>query len=112
MVPARAAGEWLWAIDYPRDSNDPIEYGASIMQTFQDIEGSLSVFPSQGRIRDASLVGTRIAFTADIEVSERIVRHEFVGEIDGDRITGTVKLSGGVMPITLPWTAQRAKAAQ
>lgn len=112
IVPARVAGEWLWTINYPQDSKDPVEYGASITQSFQDIEGTLSVFPSQGRIRNAVLSGTRIAFTADIEVDERIVRHDFTGEADGDRIFGTVKLSGGIAPMTLPWSAQRAKGVQ
>jgi len=107
VVPAMLSGKWQWAITYPLYFDNPVEYSASIAQQFQDIEGSVEVFPVKGRIHDARLSGTRVAFSADVEVGERMIHHDFAGKIDGDRITGTVKLSGSVNPVTLPWSARR-----
>lgn len=112
VVPARIAGNWKWTLNYPRYSDTPLEYAAAISQHFQDVDGQVEVFPSTGRIRNGRLAGTRIAFSADVEVAERIVRHDFAGTIDGERITGTVRLSGGMAEITLPWEARRTKGGE
>jgi len=107
VVPARVAGSWQWSTSYPAYHDGPIGYSATIRQNFQDFAGSVAVFPDERPIRDGVLSGRRIAFAADIELDERIVRHEFTGIVDGDRIDGTVRLSGGVRPVTLPWRARR-----
>jgi hypothetical protein len=36
------------------------------------------------------------------------VRHDFRGRVNGDLITGTVRLGGGRRETTLPWRAWRA----
>lgn len=108
VVPARAAGSWSWQIDYPKYFNGPVEYTANIRQHFQDLLGEVDLELTLLRLRDGKVAGNRVAFAATGEVNERIVEHAFEGVIRGDRIEGTVRLSGGVVPIVLPWRAVRS----
>jgi hypothetical protein len=62
------------------------------------------------RMHDAKLDGTRISFSVTGEVEERVVRHDFVGTVNGNRIEGTVTLRGSVETKTYPWSAYRTKA--
>jgi SAM-dependent methyltransferase len=112
VVPARVAGVWAWTIEQPELFNEPMEYSASLSQRFQDVEGKVSLFPFEQRIHQASLQGTRLAFSVAGELNEKIVFHDFEGVVEGDRITGTVRLSGGIPPVTLPWTARRTRGAE
>lgn len=109
VVPGRVAGLWEWTLAYASYFNRPLEYSAALKQRFQDMEGTVEVIGLEGRVHHGSVSGTRIAFSADVEIEELMVRHDFSGEIDGNTITGTVRLSGGVRPVTLPWRATRTQ---
>jgi hypothetical protein len=102
LVPAKIAGSWEWTLDYRRYFDRPLEYVATLKQHFQDLEGVVETLGLDGRVHQASLSGTRVAFSADVEIDEGMVRHDFSGEVKGDTITGTVRLSGSVRPVTLP----------
>ncbi len=110
VVPAHVAGQWNWTVSYPAYFNGAVKYEGHIGQHFQDIDGKLVVNLNNMRIHDAKITGDRIAFSATGEMEERIVRHDFVGTVKGDRIEGTVHLSGGVQDATVPWSAYRVKA--
>lgn len=110
VVPARVAGRWNWTGAYPTYFNGQAKYTGTISQHFQDIDGKVTVNQVDMRIHDAKLTGDRIAFSATGEMEDRVVRHDFTGIVKGDRIEGTVRLSGGVQETTLPWSATRAKA--
>lgn len=106
-VPARIAGSWQWTLDNSDHFVRPLEYAAALKQHFQDVEGSIEVLGLEGRIHYGEISGTQVAFSAHVEVNERMVRHDFAGQVQGNTITGTVTLSGGIRPVTLPWRATR-----
>ena len=110
MVPAKVGGTWSWNLEYPGQFYEPVSYQAVIDQHFQDIEGRVEANILPMRIHDATLSGTRIAFSVTGEIEDRIVRHDFLGVVDGDVITGSVRISGGVRDMTVPWSARRTKA--
>jgi hypothetical protein len=110
MVPARVAGIWEWTIEpAPGYANVPTDFTATLSQHFQNVTGAVEIFPGTAQIHDMRLSGDRIAFSVSGEVSERIVRHDFVGTVSAGRINGTVTLRGGVRSQTLPWSAIRTK---
>ena len=109
-VPAKVAGAWKWTVKYPDYFEGAREFTAAISQQYQDIDGRVEHDIQPMRIHDAKMDGAMISFSATGEMDERIVRQDYAGTVEGDRITGTVKLSGGVPPATFPWQALRTRA--
>jgi hypothetical protein len=109
-VPAKAAGTWEWTIDSRDYADIPVDFRAVLGQRYQDIAAEVVIFPGLGVAHDLRLSGARIAFSITGEVNERMVRHDFAGTIDGDRIAGAVTLGGASPPLTLPWAARRKAA--
>ncbi len=62
-------------------------------------------------IRKAHLQGDEIKFSATGVIEHEMVRHDFKGLVRGDRITGTVRLSGSVRELVVPGHAWRASAS-
>lgn len=110
-VPADVAGTWIWTLDHRPYFNRPLDYTAALKQRFQDLEGAVEVLGLEGRIHHAAVSGTHVAYSVHVEVDEAMVRHDFSGEVSGNTITGTVRLSGGLRPVTLPWRATRTQTA-
>ncbi len=109
MVPARVAGTWEWVLDSKDYAPTPTDFRTTLKQRYQDISGEVGIFPGVASIHDLRLAGTKITFSVTGEVEERMVRHDFAGTVDGDRIVGTVTVSGGVRSRTLPWEARRIR---
>jgi SAM-dependent methyltransferase len=108
VVPAKIAGRWNWEIEYPTYFDRALRYQAKFAQIFQDMAGEVELELQPMRIHDAVLSGARAAFSATGEIDHRIVRHDFKGTVKGNEMTGTVRLSGGVRDVVLPWRAWRA----
>lgn len=106
IVPAKVAGWWRWEISYPGYFEQPLQYEARLKQKFQDVEGDILLNGGAISIHDATLRSDRIAFSATGELDDRIVRHDFSGTVRGKEIVGTVRLSGGVREVELPWRAR------
>jgi SAM-dependent methyltransferase len=109
-VPAKVAGIWDWKVEFAPYFQGLREYKALISQRWQDIEGRVDTGVLPMRMHDAKLDGTRISFSVTGEVEERVVRHDFVGTVNGNRIEGTATLRGSVEAKTYPWSAYRTKA--
>jgi hypothetical protein len=113
VVSANVDGTWEWEIGpRPYLGSAVVDYVATFRQNYQDIDGKLAIALNDTRLIDARVTGRRVTFTATSEVNERIVRHDFDGVVDGDRITGTVRLSGAMPDLVLPWTAKRTRPAR
>ena len=110
VVPAKVSGNWVLTADYTSLFKEPLEYRAIINQHFQDIDGKVDLNSQTLRIHDARLSGDRILFSATGEIEESIIRHDFAGVVNGNTITGSVRLSGAIQEVTLPWLARRANA--
>ncbi|MEE8283847.1 MAG: class I SAM-dependent methyltransferase [Alphaproteobacteria bacterium] len=109
VVPAKLAGLWNWETGYPGYFDRTLRYQAKIKQTFQDMTGEVELELEPMRIHDAAITGARVAFSATGEIDHLIVRHDFAGMVKGNEMAGTVRLSGGVRDIVLPWRAWRAR---
>jgi hypothetical protein len=106
IVPARVAGGWDWNLDV---SGKRISYGAVLEQQFQVIEGVARAGDRREVLTSAKLLGEEIAFTLNITLDGLgLTQHEFSGKVQGDRITGTAKVSSSnQQTLTLPWRARR-----
>ncbi len=109
-VPAKVAGFWKWTVKHSEYFEGDREFTGIINQLYQDIDGRVEHGIQPMRIHDAKMDGAVISFSVTGEMDDRIVRHDYIGTVDGNRISGTVKLSGGVPPVTYPWSAFRTQA--
>lgn len=113
IVPARVGGYWRWELPV---GGKPRIYGAVLDQQFQEVEGVVRAGNRRGSLTDLKLAGEDLSFTLDmtLEGTGRM-RHEFRGRVQGEEITGTVR----VVPMgkdnhekaneasVLPWRATR-----
>jgi hypothetical protein len=87
IVPAKVEGRWQTA-----------DGQLTLVQTFQQVSGTLQKNGSSVAITDGRLRGAELNMTID--------GAQYVGRVDGDTITGTVTTSGKA----IHWTAKRAGA--
>jgi hypothetical protein len=109
-VPAKVAGIWTWEIAYPGYLEEPKQLRGYINQHYQDIDGRVNIGLLPIRIHDAKMDGAQITFSITGELDDRIVRQDYTGTVSGNRISGTVRLLGGVEPKTFEWSAFRSQA--
>lgn len=91
IVPARVGGYWRWELPV---GGKPRIYGAVLDQQFQDVEGVVRAGNRRGSLTDLKLAGDDLSFTLDmtLEGASRM-RHEFRGRVQGEEITGTVRIA-------------------
>ncbi len=104
VVPAKAAGIWHWQAPV---SGKPQSYEIRLEQKHQVITGSAWLGGRTATLRDASLRGAEIRFNFTIDVNGAPVKHEYVGKVGADAITGTAALSGPRNQAQLEWSASR-----
>ena len=103
IIPANAAGAWRWRSS---DGAAAVEYELTLSQTFQMLEGKALIGGQPGRLEGGGMRGAEIRLMLTAEVGGRTLRHEFSGRVDGDAISGRVKLPGGG---ELDWKATRVR---
>ncbi len=117
IVPARINGYWRWEL--PVDGK-PRTYDAVFDQQFQDAEGVVRAGSRRGSLTDLKLAGDAISFGLDMTLEDTgRIRHTFQGRIQGDAVTGTVRIvqldEGGKelekTAMRLPWHATRTATA-
>jgi hypothetical protein len=104
IVPARVAGVWQWELPV---SGKPLAYEVKLEQKYQAITGSISVGGKPVKLLTARLRGDEIRFAFTAEVNGSPVKHEFVGKVTGDGVTGSARLSGARMQGQHDWSARR-----
>jgi len=105
-VPANVAGKWQWRL--PVGGTTRL-YEARINQTFQELTCEALVDGSGATGHDARLRGDLVTLGLVREFSGQNVTHEFSGRIEGDRIVGRARISGGGNNATLAWEATRVE---
>ncbi|HET9662787.1 MAG TPA: class I SAM-dependent methyltransferase [Burkholderiales bacterium] len=108
VIPAKVGSTWQW--DLPV-AGKPRTYQATFNQKFQTLAGSVK---SEGRdtpIQNARLRGDQISFAFTIPVNGAPVKHEFSGTVDGEAISGTVRVSGAKFRGQHEWSARRTGKA-
>jgi SAM-dependent methyltransferase len=88
IVPAKVAGTWTWP-----------NAQLTLRQTFQKIEGSLTINGREQQLQDAKLEGDRISFTAG--------GSQYAGRVNGNAISGTARAGSGP---DAKWLAERRPA--
>lgn len=106
IVPALAAGKWQSTLNVG-GKDVPFEF--DMVQFFQNIDGEASGGGVRGEMR-GKMIGEQIRFTLNSKGGQKIDRHEFVGKLSGDTITGTVRV--GLDSTQRPWTAKRIKRGE
>jgi hypothetical protein len=100
VVPGNAAGKWRWQMPL---GGKPADFELSIKQNFQKIDGQLSVAGTGWQIQNARLQGNDISFIASD--SSGGGRYEFAGHIDGNALSGNVRVSNAAQSVA--WNATR-----
>ena len=113
VVPARVEGFWNWEL--------PVEggkyaYAAVLEQQLQKAEGVVRVGSRRGVFDKMNLNGANIDFTLAMTIGNAgLDTHFFSGKVDGNTITGTVRLQRIVKEETftteVPWRATRAASS-
>jgi len=104
IVPADAAGTWTSEIPGHGGS-----WRFRIKQKFQLLDIDTS---AQGRdllVRNSRLRGEELKIVVTGVVNGRAWHHYFVGQLNGNRISGDVTVSDGNQRKAFPWTATRAR---
>jgi precorrin-6B methylase 2 len=106
IVPAKVAGAWEWELDI-RGRRFP--YGAVLEQRFQVVEGVARAADRREVLEEVTLGGDELTFSLKITLDGLgLTRHGFTGKVDGDQITGTVKITPSAgSELTLPFRARR-----
>jgi hypothetical protein len=95
VVPANVMGTWSL------DAGNGKPADLTLEQTFQKINGYVSLGAVHGGLRDARLSGATIAFSF---VDDKAVRRDYVGTVNGRQITGTFRDQNGA---TGNWSATK-----
>jgi hypothetical protein len=94
------SGEWLFTLNDPRGRRE----GRIVFeQSGTNLRGTIIDDATDGTLR-GTLGGNSIRFTTDTEVRGRILRMEFSGTVNGDRMSGTASAANGD---SIRWTAER-----
>jgi hypothetical protein len=105
-VPANVAGKWQWRL--PVGGTTRL-YEARINQTFQELAGETLIDGGTATGQGARLRGDLITLNLAREFFGQKFTHEFSGRVEGDRIVGRVRISGGSENATLDWEATRVE---
>jgi len=101
VVPARVPGKWqsLVTID---GRETPMEF--TLQQDFQEIDGKVDIRDRSADLR-GRLTGERIRMVAGGRGG--VARHEFIGQVEGGTIKGTLAIGEGASSKQVPWTAKQ-----
>ncbi len=113
VVPARVEGFWNWELPV---EGGKFSYAAVLEQQLQKAEGVVRVGSRRGVLDKLNLNGANIDFTLAMTIGANgLVTHFFSGKVDGNTITGTVRLQRSVKEETftteVPWRATRAASS-
>jgi hypothetical protein len=104
VVPANAAGKWRWELPL---SGKAAVFSLNIAQNFQQINASVSVDGAAWPLENARLRGEDISFAVSDPRDK--TRYEFAGRIEGQAITGAVRVAGPRAQRQLEWDAARTE---
>lgn len=103
VIPADFSGVWQWTL--PAAGGDQ-RHEAQLSQKFQVLSGRASVQNRQVLLADVKVRGDALSFM----LADAAGARHYSGRINGDTISGEVRLPGGGRP--LPWQATRIKAGK
>lgn len=105
-VPANVAGNWRWRLPV---GGAVRLYEARVGQKFQELSGETLVDGGTATDQGATLRGELVTFNLVREFSGQKFAHELSGRVEGDKIVGRARISGGGENATLDWEATRVE---
>jgi len=102
IVPAKAAGTWQLKVD----GREASEITLMLKQTFQNVQGSITVAGRPVRPQFLSLRGADLSFA--LPEDKGLARYS--GRVNGDAMEGSVEVPGVKTPVH--WSATRIAAAK
>jgi hypothetical protein len=84
IVPAKVAG--TWRIETAGGKAQALE--ATLTQQYQNVSGSVKTGAKQGQVSNGKLRGETFTFSVADDTS---AKRDFTGQVNGNRIEGTVK---------------------
>lgn len=106
IVPAKVAGGWQWRLPL---SGEEQSFGLEITQSYQTINGAATYRDYNLPIFDAGLKGDTIQFSLFVEGTDRMIRHDYNGRVEGNTIVGTVQMGNTVVKARMEWRATRVR---
>jgi hypothetical protein len=106
VVPAVIAGQWESLI---YTGGRGVIYEFDFDQSFQKVSGDLRVDGTNARLPIFSVRGDRVNFEIDAPQGKGLVKHRFQGQVNQDRIEGTVSIAGQK---PLKWSARLKKRGE
>lgn len=103
-VPANAAGKWQ--IRAPVGGKT-LAVDMDLSQRFQMLSGSARVNDRPAQLQGARVRGEEVTFWLTVGSGASAVRHEFNGRLQGDTLTGTVRVHAGKKVDQASFTARR-----
>lgn len=104
IVPANAAGRWVWR---GAAGEAPLDFELAVQQSFQSVEPRLSAGGQPATVESAQLTGDRLALVARLPDG---TRYELAGRISGNALDGTARLTRtGGTPRASPLHATRTE---
>jgi SAM-dependent methyltransferase len=111
VIPAKVAATWRWQLPVSGKNRD---YEMTLSQKYQVFSGEVRIGGEVIRVQNPVLRGEQIAFVFTAKIDGMPVKHDFIGRVEGDTISGQAMLSGSRIQGALDWNAKRsaAKTAQ
>lgn len=101
VIPVNAAGRWQWQTTV---DGKTIDGSLALDQTFQMLTGRGQLGAEPVELIEARVRGTRLAVAMYAVIDGRRQRADFTGDVDGDRLTGWMRLPGRP---DIHWSAMR-----
>lgn len=91
-VPANAAGRWQMKVPVGGQS---LTVDVDFSQRYQLLSGSAKINDQTAQIQGARLRGEDVTFWLTVGSGPAAIRHEFNGRVQGDTISGTLRVHAG-----------------
>jgi hypothetical protein len=104
-VPANAAGTWQARVPV---GGHTVAVDVDLSQRFQLLSGKGRINDRDAQLQGARVRGEDVTFWLTTGSGASAVRHEFNGHIEGDTITGTLKVHAGKQVEQARFTAKRS----
>ena len=106
LIPAPAEGEWAGKIE---TGGEGLPLKLSLAREYQRVWGTLEVGGVTELLAPSRLAGTGLVLeTGDFSLEGEKTRLRFLGNLEGDRVSGLVLVAGGRWSGVHPWQAARS----
>jgi len=103
-VPTNAAGKWQASVPV---AGQTLAVDVSFDQRFQMLSGNAQVNQRPAQIQGARVKGEDVTFWLVTGTGPSAIRHEFNGKVQGDTLTGTVRVHAGKKVDQAQFSAKR-----